>query len=77
MARANSHRAEYKSSLHAIDNFDKTWARETLADAVEVFGIIYLAVLSQFPAAVPALLADPGTFRVCPQLRAELEGAKA
>ena len=51
--------------------------RETLADAAEVFGLVWLTVLSRFPAAAPALLADPHTFRACPQLRAVLESASA
>jgi hypothetical protein len=61
-----------ESRLHVRDAFDPAWARQTLADAAEVFGLIWLAVLSRFPAAVPLLLADPHTFRVCPQLRAVL-----
>jgi hypothetical protein len=62
-----------ESTLHALDAFDEAWARETHADATEVFELIWLAVLSQFPAAVPALLADPDTFRACSRLRAVLE----
>jgi hypothetical protein len=84
---------------------DAGWARETRADAVEVFelrasgqnylsggrkppefrssqgayaprsgfcplALIFLAVLSRFPAVVPTLLADPHMFSVCPRLRA-------
>jgi hypothetical protein len=64
-----------KSALLVRDAFDEGWARETLADAAEVFGLIWLAVLSRFPDAIPALLADPNTFRACPQVRAVLEGA--
>jgi hypothetical protein len=62
-----------ESTLHALDAFDEAWARETHADATEVFELIWRAVLSRFPAAVPALLADPETFRACPRLRAVLE----
>jgi hypothetical protein len=62
-----------ESALHAQDAFDEVWARETRADATAVFGLIWLAVLFRSPAAVPALLADPHTFRACPQLRACLE----
>jgi len=58
-----------ESALLHRDAFDEAWARETHADAVEVFGLICLAVLSRFPAAVPALLADSNIFRMCPQLR--------
>jgi hypothetical protein len=65
--------ANPEAPLHAIDAFDEAWARETHRDAVEVFGLLWLAVLSQFPAAVLALLADPHTFQACPQLRAVLE----
>jgi hypothetical protein len=64
-----------ESILHARDAFDEAWARETLSDATEVFGLVWLAVLSRFPAAVPALLADPHTFKAIPQLRAVLEKA--
>jgi hypothetical protein len=64
-----------ESVLHALDAFDEGWAQETLADAADVFGLIWLAVLSRFPRAVPALLADPHTFRACPQLRRVLERA--
>jgi hypothetical protein len=66
-----------ESALHARDAFDEAWARETRAAAVEVFGLIWLAVLSRFPAAVPALIADPSIFQACPQLRKVLEGAAA
>ena len=66
-----------ESGLHALDAFDEGWARQTLADAAEVFGLIWLAVLSRFPRAGPALLAAPDTFRACPQLRAVLERAAA
>jgi hypothetical protein len=59
--------------LHAIDAFDEAWARETHRDAAEVFGLLWLAVPSRFPAAVPALLADSETFQTCPQVRAVLE----
>ncbi len=62
-----------ESALHHIDNFDEGWARQTRADAVEVFGLIFLAVLSQFPAIVPTLLANPHVFSECPQLRAVLK----
>ncbi len=61
-----------ESILHALDSFDEGWARQTLADAAEVFGLIWLAVLSRFPAAVPALFANADTFRACPQVRAVL-----
>jgi len=61
-----------ESALHVRDAFDETWARETHVDAVDVFGLIFLAVLARFPAAVPVLLADPNSFRGCPQLRAVL-----
>jgi hypothetical protein len=63
-----------ESALLVRDAFDERWARETLADAAEVFALIWLAILSRFPAAVPALVADPHTFRSCRQLRAVLEG---
>jgi hypothetical protein len=59
-------------TLHVLDAFDQAWAEETHADAVEVFGLIYLAVLSRFPKAVPALLADPHCFKVLPTLRTVL-----
>ena len=62
-----------ESGLHAVDAFDEGLARQTLADAAEVFGLIWLAALSRFPSAVPTLLADPNTFRACPQLRTVLE----
>src|SRR5215475_4556208 len=65
-----------ESVLHLRAAFDEAWARETLTDAAEVFGLIFLAVLAQFPAA-PALLADAETFRMCPRRRAELERAVA
>jgi hypothetical protein len=61
-----------ESGLHVRDAFDEGWARETLRDALEVFEILWLAVLARFPAAILALLADPHTFRVCPRLRAAL-----
>jgi hypothetical protein len=61
-----------ESALQAVDAFDEGWARATLADAADVFGLIWLAVLSRFPLAVPALLANADTFRACPQLRAVL-----
>jgi hypothetical protein len=60
------------SALHLLDAFDEQWAQEARADAVEVFGLIFLAILSRFPAVVPALVADPHMFPVCPQLRAVL-----
>jgi hypothetical protein len=66
-----------ESALHARDAFDETWARETHADAVNVFGLLCLAVLSRFPAAVPALLADLNSFQACPQMRALLESIVA
>jgi hypothetical protein len=66
-----------ESVLHALYGFDEEWARETLADAAEVFGLIWLATLSRFPRAVPVLLAEPDTFGACPQLRAVLERAVA
>ena len=56
--------------LHAIDAFDEAWARETCREAAEVFSLLWLAVLSRFPEAVPALLADPHSFEACPQIRA-------
>jgi hypothetical protein len=61
-----------ESALHLFDRFDEGWAQETRADSVEVFGLIFLAILSRFPAIVPALLADPHMFPLCPQLRAVL-----
>jgi len=61
-----------ESALHHRDAFDEGWARETRADAVVVFELIFLAVLSQFPAVVPTLLEDPHMFPVCPRLRAAL-----
>jgi hypothetical protein len=64
------------TGLIAVDAFDEAWARETLADAAEVFAVVWLAVLSRFPAAVPALLADPERFRACPQLRAALTASR-
>jgi hypothetical protein len=65
-----------ESALHARDAFDEGWAREALADAAEAFGLIWLAVLSLFPAGVPALLADRHTFQACSQLRAVLQSAR-
>ena len=59
--------------LMMIDAFDEGWARQTHAAAAEVFALVWLAVLSRFPAAVPALLADAERFRTCPQLGAALE----
>src|SRR5262249_30293791 len=64
-----------ESGLHARDAFDQGWARETLVDAAQVFGLIWLATLSRFPGAVPVLLADADTFHACPQLRAVLKSA--
>jgi hypothetical protein len=64
-----------ESTLLVRDAFDEQWARETLADAAEVFGLICLAVVTRFPDALPALLANPHTFRACPELRAGLEKA--
>jgi hypothetical protein len=66
-----------ESALHARDAFDEAWAQQTHADALEVFSLLWLAVLSRFPGAVPALLADPHTFRACPSLRAVLEATQA
>lgn len=60
------------SALHLFDAFDEGWARETRADAVDVFGLIFLAILSRFPATIPTLLADPHFSPICPQLRAVL-----
>ena len=65
-----------ESVLHALDAFDEGWARETLADAAEVFGAIWLAVLSRFPAAVDPLLADPQAFRACPQAARRMENGR-
>jgi hypothetical protein len=62
-----------ESARHVWFHFDEGLARQLLADASEVFALIWLAVLQCFPAAVPALVADPETFRGCPQLRAVLE----
>jgi hypothetical protein len=62
-----------ESALLARDAFDERWARETQADALEVFGLIQLAVVLRFPNARRALLADPHVFRTRPQLRAALE----
>jgi len=50
-------------TLPALDAFDPTWAQETYEDAVEVFRLIFRAVLSRFPEAVPALLAAPHCFK--------------
>jgi hypothetical protein len=66
-----------ESALLVRDAFGEAWARDTLADAAEVFGLIWLAVVSRFAAAVPALLADSNTFLACPQLREALEAAAA
>ncbi len=54
-----------ESGLLVQDAFDPDWARDTHADAVEVFEVIWLAILSRFPLAVPALLADPCAFKAC------------
>jgi hypothetical protein len=62
-----------ESNRHLWFRFDEELARELLADASEVFSLIWLAVLGCFPAAIPALLADANTFCGCPQLRAVLE----
>jgi hypothetical protein len=61
-----------ESALYLFDGFDEGWARETRADAVAVFELIFLAILSRFPAVVPALLADPHMFPECPRVRAVL-----
>jgi hypothetical protein len=61
------------SALLMRDAFDKDWAQETLNDTAAVFTIIWLAILSRFPVAVPILLAKPCMFRACPQLRAVLQ----
>jgi hypothetical protein len=61
-----------ESALLFRNDFDEAWARETRTDALEVVALIFLAVLSRFPAALPALIADANTFQVCPQLRAIL-----
>jgi hypothetical protein len=50
-------------------------ARQLLADASEVFSLIWLVVAMRFPDAVPALVADRNTFLGCPQVRAVLEQA--
>jgi hypothetical protein len=64
-----------ESALHHRDAFDEAWAHETHQAAAEVVGLLLLAVLARFPAAVPSLWADPHTFKACPQLRAALESA--
>src|SRR5262249_2092724 len=61
-----------ESARHLFQAFDDGWAREPHDDAVDVFGLIFFAILSRFPAAIPALLADPHMFPSCPQLRAVL-----
>jgi hypothetical protein len=64
-----------ESALLARDASDEKWARETHAEATEVFALVWLTILSRFPGAVPALLTDQETFRACPQLRAVLGSA--
>jgi hypothetical protein len=63
------------STLLAVDAFDEAWARETHRDTAEVFAVIWLAIMSRFPGAAPALLADATTFHVCPQLRSVLRAS--
>lgn len=64
-----------ESALHVRDAFDEPWARRTQALAVDVFELIWLAVLNRFPAAVPPLLAEPFALQGCPNLRSLLVGA--
>ncbi len=61
-----------ESTRHLWFHFDEGLARQLLGDASEVFALIWLITLNCFPLAVSTLVADPNTFRACPQLRAAL-----
>jgi hypothetical protein len=65
-----------ESARHIWFHFDEQLARQLLADASEVFSLIWLVVAQRFPDAVPALVADPNAFLGCPQVRAVLEQAQ-
>jgi hypothetical protein len=61
-----------ESVRHTWFHFDESLARQLLADAREVFTLIWLALLRCFPKATSTALADPNTFADCPKLRALL-----
>lgn len=65
------------SMLHLRCTFDEGFARGTLDDAAEVFGLIWLAMLSWFPKAIKDLKSDLNTFQDHPHLRAALEAHSA
>jgi hypothetical protein len=58
-----------ESALLVHDAFDEEWAREALTYAAQVFALIWMAVLSRFPAAIPRVLSKQNAFQTCPQVR--------
>lgn len=58
-----------ESALMVTDSFDETWATEIIQDATEVFDLIWLAVISQFPKCA-RLLAQQEYGLVCPLTQA-------
>jgi hypothetical protein len=60
-----------ESALLVRDWFDEQWARESITAAADIFDVIWLAVLHQFPNAIP-LLKNPKTCAMCPMTRALL-----
>ncbi|MGE0684833.1 MAG: hypothetical protein AB7P69_28475 [Candidatus Binatia bacterium] len=62
-----------ESALLVTDSFDETWATEIIQDATEVFGLIWLAVISRFPKCA-RLLAQQEHGLVCPLTQSVLKG---
>lgn len=58
-----------EASRHLWFRFDESQARQLVADAREVFGIIWAVVLMRFPRAAGRIVNDPEVFRACPQVR--------
>jgi len=59
-----------ESSRLAFNHFDETLARQIIGDAREVLGVIWFAMLRQFPDAMNELFGKDNVFYQTPQIRA-------
>jgi hypothetical protein len=65
-----------EASRHLWFRFDEGQARQLVADAREVFGLIWAVVLMRFPRAAERLTGNREVFRACPQVRLLLPGER-
>lgn len=66
-----------ESGRHVFNHFDEALARQLLADAAEMFAVLWGMVMAIFPKIIPDLAVQTDLFRHCPKARLWLKPANA